>query len=237
LPTPYLMPSATASLAAVAVPAVISTSAANGKSPEKELCAETAADGGSISYYTSFPHFTADGKSIDFEHYVNGQIQIWKMNAADGSDQTALIDTPWAGAPFPTADGKYLMFWMNNAIYRANSDGSGAELVIQAPASNDGANGLLEAISPDGKRIMYLTYDPTNKRALAGLRDLNTLQGKTAGPELSLADQAVLDQAMRSYAARQYNQARDDLLPLLADPNKKSKDVLKLDNDLKTLGY
>jgi hypothetical protein len=82
-----------------------------------------------------------------------------------------------------------------------------------------------------------LTYDPTNKRVLALLRDLKTLQGKTAGPSLGLADQAILDQATRSFAARQYNQARDQLSQLLAEPGKRTREVLKLDNDLKTLGY
>jgi len=82
-----------------------------------------------------------------------------------------------------------------------------------------------------------LTYDPTNKGALALLRDLKTLQGKTAGPSLGLADQAILDQATRSFAAQAYNQARDQLSQLLSDPGKRTRDVLKLDNDLKTLGY
>jgi hypothetical protein len=82
-----------------------------------------------------------------------------------------------------------------------------------------------------------LTYDPTNKKALALLQDLKTLQGKTAGPSLGLADKAVLDQATRSFAASQYNQARDQLSQLLSDPGTRTRDVLKLDNDLKTLGY
>ena len=81
-----------------------------------------------------------------------------------------------------------------------------------------------------------LVNDPTNRRALALLRDLKTLQGK-GGLTLGLADQAILDQATRFFAARQYNQARDQLSQLLADPNKRSREVLKLDNDLKTLGY
>jgi hypothetical protein len=82
-----------------------------------------------------------------------------------------------------------------------------------------------------------LTYDPANKRAFAMLRDLTTLKGKSAGPVLGLADQAILDQATRSFASSQYNQARDQLSQLLSDPNKRTRDVLKLDNDLKTLGY
>jgi hypothetical protein len=82
-----------------------------------------------------------------------------------------------------------------------------------------------------------LADDPANKQALALLRDLKTLQGKTAGPALGLADKAVLDQAMRSFAALQYNQARDQLSQLLSDPGTRTRDVLKLDNDLKTLGY
>ena len=81
-----------------------------------------------------------------------------------------------------------------------------------------------------------LANDPTNRKALALLRDVETLKGK-GGLTLGLADQAILDQATRFFAARQYNQARDQLSQLLADPNKRTREVLKLDNDLKTLGY
>jgi hypothetical protein len=81
-----------------------------------------------------------------------------------------------------------------------------------------------------------LQNDPTNRKALALLRDLETLKGK-GGLSLGLADQAILDQATRFFAARQYNQARDQLSQLLADPNKRTREALKLDNDLKTLGY
>jgi len=82
-----------------------------------------------------------------------------------------------------------------------------------------------------------LGYDPTNRQAFAILRDLTTLQGKSSGPTLGLADQAILDQATRSFASSAYNQARDQLSQLYSDPNKRTRDVLKLDNDLKTLGY
>jgi hypothetical protein len=81
-----------------------------------------------------------------------------------------------------------------------------------------------------------LQNDPTNRKALALLRDLETLKGK-GGLSLGLADQAILDQVTRFFAARQYNQARDQLSQLLADPNKRTREALKLDNDLKTLGY
>lgn len=129
--------------------------ASNGKTVETLLSPE-----GSGSHLTSFPHFAADGKSIHYEHFVNGRGQVWNI-AADGSNPTVVINHPCGAASFPTADGKYLMCWMNNAIYRANTDGSDLELVIQASAS-DPRGALPEAISPDGKRIMYLVTDPAN---------------------------------------------------------------------------
>jgi len=82
-----------------------------------------------------------------------------------------------------------------------------------------------------------LAIDQTNARALALLREINILKGKETGIILGIADKAILDQATREYAARTYNQARDTLNRLLNDPNKRSRDVLKLDNDLKALGY
>lgn|GEM_PF-601586 len=82
-----------------------------------------------------------------------------------------------------------------------------------------------------------LVADPTNKKALAMLREINIIKGKETGTTLRMADKAILDQATRDYAARRYNQARDGVNRLLADPNKKTREVLKLDNDLKVLGY
>jgi hypothetical protein len=82
-----------------------------------------------------------------------------------------------------------------------------------------------------------LTADPTNKKALSMLREINILKGESVGAKLSMADQSILDQATRDFAARRYNQARDGLNRLLADANKKTREVLKLDNDLKVLGY
>jgi hypothetical protein len=105
------------------------------------------------------------------------------------------------------------------------------------------AEGLLksgrkdDALRAESDLNAALGYDPTNKQAFALLRDLKTLQGKTSGPTLGLADQAILDQATRDFAARSYNKARDDLAELLAEADKRTREVLKLDNDLKTLGY
>ncbi len=82
-----------------------------------------------------------------------------------------------------------------------------------------------------------LALDQTNARALALLREINILKGKETGIILGIADKAVLDQATREYAARTYNQARDTLNRLLSDPNKRSREALKLDNDLKAMGY
>jgi hypothetical protein len=82
-----------------------------------------------------------------------------------------------------------------------------------------------------------LNIDKTNKKALALLREINILKGKEADIVLGIADRAILDQATREYAARRYNQARDTLNRLLSDPNKRSREVLRLDNELKVLGY
>ncbi len=115
--------------------------------------------------------------------------------------------------------------------------------LASAAAAVAEAEGLLktgrkdDAAKAEASLNAALTSDPTNKRALALLRDLKTLQGKTSGPSLGLADQATLDQATRNFASRQYNQAREQLSQLLSDANKRTRDVLKLDNDLKTLGY
>ena len=70
---------------------------------------------------------------------------------------------------------------------------------------------------------------------MAGERDL--LAARIILRAVLPVAKVVLDQVTRSFAARQYNQARDQLSQLLSDPGKRTRDVLKLDNDLKTLGY
>jgi hypothetical protein len=115
-------------------------------------------------------------------------------------------------------------------LARASALVADAEKLLKTGRKDDAAKAETELNAA-------LAVDPTNKQALSNLRDLKTLQGKTAGPSLGLADQAILDQATRSFAAQQYNAARDQLSKLLSDPGKRTRDVLKLDNDLKTLGY
>jgi hypothetical protein len=142
------------------------TVAVNGKTTEKQLSNEPLANKAGI--LTSFPNFTADGTLILFEHVVsvNGttEVQIWKMNASDGSNQTALSLPAGSISPFPTLDGKYLIFQGSDGIYRVDV-GTGFALSFLQPIVTQVAGGqipILAAISPDGSQVMYQTENPAN---------------------------------------------------------------------------
>ena len=143
------------------------TVAANGKTAEKQLSNEPLAGQGGIGILTSLPNFTADGTLILFEHLVsvNGtiEVQIWKMNASDGSNQTALSLPAGSISPFPTLDGKYLIFQGSDGIYRADV-GTGFALGSSQPIVTQVAGGQipgLVAISPNGEKVAYVMGTPT----------------------------------------------------------------------------
>jgi hypothetical protein len=135
----------------------------NGSTAEKQLFTETVST--SAGRLISFPNFSADEQLILFENVTisNGQIeaQIWKMNSSDGSDQTALSLPTGSISPFPTLDGKYLVFQGSHGIYRADI---GANFVLSniQPIVTQVAGGqtpILATISPDGAEIMYQMID------------------------------------------------------------------------------
>jgi hypothetical protein len=80
--------------------------------------------------------------------------------------------------------------------------------------------------------------DPRNPKVFTDIKYLTILAGKggAAGPSLNPADQALLDTATSQYASGQYNQARDSLNRLL-QAGRMTRDILKLDQNLKQLGY
>ncbi|HUW39369.1 MAG TPA: hypothetical protein VMV90_00045 [Rectinemataceae bacterium] len=80
--------------------------------------------------------------------------------------------------------------------------------------------------------------DPRNPKAFADIKYLTVLSGRggQAGPGLNPADQALLDTATSQYASGQYNQARDTINRLL-QAGRMTRDVVKLDQNLKQLGY
>ncbi|HTX71984.1 MAG TPA: hypothetical protein VMC79_04090 [Rectinemataceae bacterium] len=116
-------------------------------------------------------------------------------------------------------------------IARAASLVAQAERLMRTGRSSDNAQ------ASDLLNQAY-TLDPSNGKALADIKYLSILSGKVAqtGPALSPADQALLDSATGQYAAGQYNQARDTLNRLL-QAGRMTREILRLDQNLKQLGY
>jgi Tol biopolymer transport system component len=85
------------------------------------------------------------------------------MNASDGSNQTALSLPAGSISPFPTLDGKYLIFQGSDGIYRADV-GTGFALGSSQPIVTQVAGGQipgLVAISPNGEKVAYVMDTPT----------------------------------------------------------------------------
>jgi hypothetical protein len=206
-----------------------------------------------ISYVTrAFPLNAEAGlltlqilKSTDIEAYrkslprrIQEAVDLLSTDASSGYSRIADLynmepSYPGLKAALESAEikvGKRRAPPTKDEVAKASSFVADAERLLRTGRKDDAARA-------ESDLDAALTNDPANRRALGLLRDLKTLQGKTAGPVLGAVDQAILDQATRSFAASQYNQARDQLSQLLSDPGKRTRDVLKLDNDLKTLGY
>ncbi len=118
------------------------------------------------------------------------------------------------------------------------------EQLAQAAALAAQAESLMKTgRSSDNARASDLlnqayALDPRNPMVFSDIKYLTILSGKggETGPSLSPADQALLDTATSQYASGQYNQARDTLGRLL-QAGRMTRDILKLDQNLKQLGY
>ncbi|MBN8278978.1 MAG: hypothetical protein J0M16_00010 [Gammaproteobacteria bacterium] len=87
--------------------------------------------GGNIKRLTNNKYYEAevttslDGKWVFFGRQINGMLDIWKMRI-DGTDEQQLTFTKdWQeGAPYPTPDGKHLIFraWLRSDKLRINEE-------------------------------------------------------------------------------------------------------------------
>ncbi|MDA8426247.1 MAG: hypothetical protein M0Z80_08905 [Treponema sp.] len=147
-----------------------------------------------------------------------------KMESGDASIQSLLKEAEIKTGrrpPEPTRE----------QIARASALVAQAENLMKTGRSSDNAQ------ASDLLNQAY-ALDPRNPRVFADIKYLTVLSGRggQAGPGLNPADQALLDTATSQYASGQYNQARDTLNRLL-QAGKMTRDVVKLDQNLKQLGY
>ncbi len=114
------------------------------------------------------PEYSPDGKHIYFNSDRNGRMQLWRM-AADGSGQEQLTDdglNDWF--PHPTPDGKALMFVTFPADVKGHPADKDvtlrrlnlADRKLDVLARFLGGQGTANVpnVSPDGKRIAFVTY-------------------------------------------------------------------------------
>ena len=100
------------------------------------------------------PSWSPDGSRIAYDAIVNGNFDVYVMNA-DGSNQTRLTDSPaFDTRPAWSADGSQIYFQSTRDgafdIYVMNADGSDQTRLTDSPAF-DG----MPAASPDGSTIAF----------------------------------------------------------------------------------
>ena len=122
------------------------------------------------------------GNSILFSRPVNGLTNIWKYDLKDRSLTQVTFGTGPDYSPMPDPAGK--------GIYYVNGKSSGflTAYHVQSKESTDivSEDATEPAISPDGKRVMYLTF-PTTQRNELWVSDID------GGNKVKIATGDVLD--------------------------------------------
>ncbi|HEY2842456.1 MAG TPA: hypothetical protein VGJ09_02355 [Bryobacteraceae bacterium] len=120
--------------------------------------------------------WSPDGKTLAFVGERDGNPDIYTI-PADGGEETRLTTAGLNDGPEYSPDGKYIYFNSDRGgsmqIWRMRPDGSSAEQV-----TSDENNNWFPHISPDGLRMVFLTYDkdvaghPENKDVMLRMMTL-----------------------------------------------------------------
>jgi Tol biopolymer transport system component len=120
--------------------------------------------------------WSPDGKTLAFVGERDGNPDIYTV-PADGGEETRLTTAGLNDGPEYSPDGKYIYFNSDRGgsmqIWRMRPDGSSAEQV-----TSDENNNWFPHISPDGLRMVFLTYDkdvaghPENKDVMLRMMTL-----------------------------------------------------------------
>jgi sugar lactone lactonase YvrE len=104
--------------------------------------------------------WSPDGRWLVFTGIRGDELDVYKILASGSGQEIRLTSAPGLDdGPEFTPDGAYIYFNSSRTgrmqIWRMRPDGSGQQQV-----TNDGFNNWFPHISPDGKRIAYLSFPP-----------------------------------------------------------------------------
>jgi hypothetical protein len=122
--------------------------------------------------------WSPDGKTLAFCGERNGNFDVYTIAAAGGEETRLTTAEGLDDGPEYSPDGKYIYFNSIRSglmqIWRMKPDGSGQEQVTP----DDGYNNWFPHLSPDGLRIVFLTYEkgvgghPENKDVMLRIMTL-----------------------------------------------------------------
>jgi hypothetical protein len=106
-----------------------------------------------------FHGWSPDGETLAFCGERNGNFDVYTIPAAGGEETRLTTAEGLDDGPEYSPDGKYIYFNSVRSglmqIWRMKPDGSGQEQVTP----DDGYNNWFAHISPDGQRMVFLTYE------------------------------------------------------------------------------
>ncbi|MGD0778345.1 MAG: hypothetical protein ABSC05_36655 [Candidatus Solibacter sp.] len=125
-----------------------------------------------------FHGWSPDGKTLAFCGERNGNFDIYTIPAAGGEETRLTTAEGLDDGPEYSPDGQYIYFNSIRSglmqIWRMKPDGSGQEQVT----ADDGYNNWFPHLSPDGQRMVFLTYEkgvsghPENKDVMLRIMTL-----------------------------------------------------------------
>jgi len=125
-----------------------------------------------------FHGWSPDGKTLAFCGERDGNFDVYTIPAAGGEEKRLTTADGLDDGPEFSPDGKYIYFNSVRSglmqIWRMKPDGSDQEQIT----ANDGYNNWFAHISPDGQRMVFLTYEkgveghPENKDVMLRIMTL-----------------------------------------------------------------
>jgi TolB protein len=135
---------------------------------------------GSPSYWHGW---SPDGKTLAFVGDRNGNLDIYTIPVEGGEETRLTTAEGLDDGPEYSPDGQYIYFNSDRTgsmqIWRMRPDGSGQEQVTEAESNEDEYNNWFPHISPDGQRMVFLTYEkdvtghPENKDVMLRVMTLS----------------------------------------------------------------